>query len=265
MKPAQRALYDNIISETRRSLEGMRLDDRTLFNQISKSIVRLMQINTDPSLLTNTELNQNDLFASAIGEGPAIKIEEACHLARNLAYAGQKSIIWTQFVDSVENIADLLSDLHAEYIHGGVETDEDEENWESRESIIKRFHDDPTCFVLVANPAACSEGISLHKICHNAIYVDRNYNAAHYLQSEDRIHRLGLDPNQDTFVHLLSCKESIDQAIAERLEAKIARMGQVLNDELSIEPSEAMDESSGLTFEDVVAFRAHILGEGKHA
>jgi len=266
MKPAQRALYDNIISETRRSLEGMRLDDRTLFNQISKSMVRLLQINTDPSLLIDTELGQNELFLTAINEGPAIKIEEACHLARNLAYSGQKSIIWTQFVDSVENIADLLSDLNAQFIHGGVETDEDEENYQSRESIIKRFHDDPSSFVLVANPAACAEGISLHKVCHHAIYVDRSYNAAHYIQSEDRIHRLGLKPDQDTFIHILSCKNSIDEAVAQRLELKIARMGKVLNDnELSIEPTETIDESNGLTFDDVVAFRALIMGERKDA
>jgi SNF2 family DNA or RNA helicase len=266
MKPAQKTLYENIISETRRSLEGMRLDDRTLFNQISKSMVRLMQVNTDPSLLVNTELNGNELFLAAINEGPAIKIEEACHLARNLAQSGQKSIIWTQFVDSVENIADLLSDLNAQFIHGGVCTDEDEENYESRESIIKRFHSDSACFVLVANPAACSEGISLHKVCHHAIYVDRNYNAAHYLQSEDRIHRLGLDPNQDTFIHIFSCKGSIDEAIAQRLELKIQRMGQVLNDTgLSIEPIETIDESNGLTFEDVLAFKALIMGEGKDA
>jgi hypothetical protein len=31
----------------------------------------------------------------------------------------------------------------------------------------------------------------LHKVCQNAIYVDRTFNAAHFLQSEDRIHRLG--------------------------------------------------------------------------
>lgn len=271
MKPAQRVLYDNIISETKRSLEGMRLDDRMLLNQISKCIVRLIQVNTDPSLLIKMGIVNNQLFDAAISEGLPIKIEEACHLARNLASHGQKSIIWTQFVDSVEGLADLLSDLQAQYIHGGIETDDDEQNYESRESVIKRFHDDPNSFVLVANPAACSEGISLHKVCHHAIYVDRDYNAAHYLQAEDRIHRLGLAPDQDTFIYLLSCKDSIDQTIAERLELKIARMGEVLNDRgLSVEPT--TDESvttdiavGGLTLDDVKAFRTRVLGEGSDA
>ena len=65
---------------------------------------------------------------------------------------------------------------------------------------IKRFHEYPNAFVLVANPAACSESISLHTVCHHAIYLDRNYNAGQYLQSEDRVHRLGLPPGQKTII-----------------------------------------------------------------
>ena len=262
MKPAQRTLYDNIISETRRTLDGMRLSNRILFNEVSKCIIRLIQVTTDPILLINTELGKNELVINAIGEGPGRKVEEACHIARHLANEGQKTIIWTQFVNTVESIADLLSDLNAEFIHGSVETDEDESNWDSRESVIKRFHDDDEFMALVANPAACAEGISLHKVCHNAIYVDRNYNAAHYLQSEDRIHRLGLSPDQDTNIHILTCNYSIDQSIGKRLELKIHRMGAVLNDRgLTIEPIQMVDESTGLTFEDIEDFQRLILGE----
>ena len=84
--------------------------------------------------------------------------------------------------------------MGADFIHGGVDAG-DENDFDTREGKIKRFHTDDTCKVLVANPAACSEGISLHKVCQNAIYLDRSFNAAHYMQSEDRIHRLGLAPD----------------------------------------------------------------------
>ena len=91
--------------------------------------------------------------------------------------------------------------------------------------------------VLVANPAACGEGISLHKVCHHAIYLDRNYNAAQYLQSEDRIHRLGLKKNQHTYVEIVCCKNSIDVSVHDRLRRKVARMADVLNDDgLNIDP-----------------------------
>jgi SNF2 family DNA or RNA helicase len=73
-------------------------------------------------------------------------------------------------------------------------------------------------------------------VCHNAIYVDRTYNAAHYLQSEDRIHRLGLNSDQSPTIELLICPESIDENIQERLQIKVNRMANALNDKsLSIE------------------------------
>lgn len=84
--------------------------------------------------------------------------------------------------------------------------------------------------VLVANPAAASEGISLHRVCQYAIYLDRSFNAAHYLQSEDRIHRLGLRPDQVPIIEIVECENSIDQLIAHRLESKISVMAQALND-----------------------------------
>ena len=46
--------------------------------------------------------------------------------------------------------------------------------------------------ILIGNPKKGGEGISLHYNCHNAIYLDRTYNAAEYLQSRDRIHRIGM-------------------------------------------------------------------------
>ena len=84
--------------------------------------------------------------------------------------------------------------------------------------------------VLVANPAACSEGISLHTVCHHALYLDRNYNAAQFLQSADRIHRLGLDPNQTTFIEFVFSPGTIDESVNRRLAFKIDQMEQALRD-----------------------------------
>src|SRR5690606_35686406 len=128
--------------------------------------------------------------------------------ARNLAREGQKVLIWSSFVRNVEYLAERLSDVGALYIHGGVDAgDEDVDG--TREAKIKQFRDNPNAAVLVANPAAASEGVSLHDICHHAIYLDRTFNAAHYLQSEDRIHRFGLPADQDTRVEIVECVGTI--------------------------------------------------------
>src|SRR5947209_10444734 len=103
--------------------------------------------------------------------------------------------------------------------------------------MIKSFHDDKGIRVMVANPAAASEGISLHAVCQNAIYVDRTFNAAHYLQSEDRIHRLGLRKDQVPRVDILECRGTIDEIVRARLGIKVDRMGRVLEDpSLNVDP-----------------------------
>ena len=70
----------------------------------------------------------------------------------------------------------------------------------------------------------------VHKSCHKAIYLELNYNLAQYLQSRDRIHRLGLLPNQETDYYIFINKysddieTSIDYAIYKRLDKKAKRM-----------------------------------------
>ena len=122
----------------------------------------------------------------------------------------------------------------------------DEDDVRSREGQLKMFHNDPQCKVLIANPQACGEGISLHKVCHNAIYLDRTFNAAHYLQSMDRIHRLGLPKETETTIDIFVSKNTIDEPLINRLNTKIENMGKVLDDdsllELVYDPSDIVED-----------------------
>ncbi len=102
----------------------------------------------------------------------------------------------------------------------------------NRESLIKRFKLDKECRVLIANPAACAESISLHTACHDAIYLDRSFNCAHYLQSLDRIHRLGLSSSVKTCYHILLAEETVDEVVHNRLKVKMQTMRQVLEGDL---------------------------------
>ena len=52
--------------------------------------------------------------------------------------------------------------------------------------------------MLVTNPQTLAESVSLHSVCHDAVYFEYSYNLVHLLQSKDRIHRLGLPDDQKT-------------------------------------------------------------------
>lgn len=103
---------------------------------------------------------------------------------------------------------------------------EEDESFElTREGIIKEFHRDDSSFnVIIANPFAVAESISLHKVCHNAIYIERSFNCAHFVQSKDRIHRYGLKPDVVTKYYYLLSEGSIDETIDSRLHIKENRM-----------------------------------------
>jgi SNF2 family DNA or RNA helicase len=263
MAPMQNELYKLMKFEVaREAASALNIRNKQAFRALGRSVARLLQFVSNPALLS-AELSfaHPDLLAAALAEGDGPKLKYVLKKTRQLARDGQKILIWSSFVRNVEYIAERLADLGAVYIHGGVDAG-DEDDDETREGKIKLFHDDPNVRVMVANPAAASEGVSLHRICHHAIYLDRTFNAAHYLQSEDRIHRFGLPSDQKTTIEIVECLDSVDETVRERLSFKIGKMAEALEDSslkpdpIPIDPNDIEDMedySTGLLPDDIQA------------
>ena len=247
MSVPQIALYSVLRQEVLKRLSGIRTTGNVDLISARRSVMRLLQVSSNPILVVRRLTQESPItysysdpkveaiFRGIVEEFDSPKLMTACQLARDLVRDGHRCVIWTSFTENVERIAYLLEDLGATYIHGGVNVGERNDP-STREGRIQLFHDDGSdCKVLVANPAACSEGISLHKVCHHAIYVDRSYNAAHYLQSVDRIHRLGLPPDVDTNIYLLESVApnvvgAIDYSVRRRMIQKLHVMSDALED-----------------------------------
>lgn len=251
MAPLQRELYKLMKSEVAREVRAaLTIRNKQVFRALGRSVSRLLQFVSNPSLLAaDLSFVKPELYQAVLAEGDGPKLRYVIRRTRELTSQGHKVLIWSSFVRNVEYLAEKLEDLGAVYIHGGVDAGEDDDD-ESREGKIKLFHNDPNTKVMIANPAAASEGVSLHKVCHHAIYLDRTFNAAHYLQSEDRIHRLGLEPHEDTFIEIVQCEDTVDETVQGRLNAKIERMAQALEDSsLTVDPI-AMDPTDIEDFDD---------------
>jgi SNF2 family DNA or RNA helicase len=250
MSSQQLAFYSLMRDEALKRLRGIRSTSNIDLTNARRSVMRLLQAASNPILavkrMTNEEPNAfpyddptiEAIFTAIVADSDSPKLLRACDLARQLLNkpGDARVVIWSSFTENVERIAQLLADYGATFIHGGVPVGNDDDP-NTREGRIKAFHStDLNCRVLVANPAACSEGISLHHVCHNAIYVDRTYNAGHYLQSVDRIHRLGLADNIETHIYILesiapSLIGSIDYSVRRRLILKLRTMADALEDE----------------------------------
>ncbi len=59
-----------------------------------------------------------------------------------------------------------------------------------------------------------------------------SYNAVHYIQSKDRIHRLGLASDAKTFYYYVQAENTIDERVYKRILAKENRMNQAIENEL---------------------------------
>lgn len=263
MAPMQAELYKLMKSEVaREAASALSIPSKQAFRSLGRSVARLLQFVSNPSLLSSEiGFAHPEVLAAVLAEGDGPKMKYVLKRARSLVREGHKVLIWSSFVRNVEYIAERLTDLGAVFIHGGVDAG-DEDDDETREGKIKLFHDDPTVCVMVANPAAASEGVSLHRICHHALYLDRTFNAAHYLQSEDRIHRFGLSADQSTTVEIVECIDSVDETVRERLNYKIGQMAEALEDSslkpdpIPIDPNDIEDAeeySTGLAREDIDA------------
>lgn len=180
------------------------------------------------------------------------KYREAIAIVADNAAKGRKTLIWSTFVRSLNTLFELLRKFRPARVYSGT-LDRDAEIW--------RFRNDPECMVLLSNPATLGEGISLHHTCHDAVYIDRDFAAGRFLQSLDRIHRLGLDPETETRVTILVCAGTIDEVVEQRLADKLEFMGSILDDPTVRELADLYEEPAiggGLDQNDLRALLGHL-------
>ena len=181
------------------------------------------------------------------------------------AAQGRKTLVWSNFVRNLMAMERMFARYEPAVIYGAipsVATNPDAQR--NRESELDRFRHDERCMLLLANPASMSEGVNLHQACHDAIYLERTFNAGQYLQSIDRIHRLGLDPDQETRITFLVTVDTVDEVVDVRVREKAARLGEMLEDPDLATMALPNDEDYGLAIDthgDLVALFAHLRGE----
>lgn len=262
----QQQIYDAMLSRYKGLFDFDRRD-AAMFAQMGEITIYLLQAASSPRLLANNAdaarayrfppltIPVGSRLARLVEdyadhEVPA-KVERACRIVHANAALGRKTLVWSNFPDNLLDLEQQLSALNPALVYGAILSDADADaGIRTREREIERFRNDNECLVLLANPAAMSEGVSLHRWCHDAIYLDRTFNAGQYLQSLDRIHRLGLDPETETRITLLSSQGTIDERVNGRVEDKARRLSLMLDDPFLVQMSLPDDANSGGVLDD---------------
>jgi len=246
LKPIQLQIY-HALSVRLLSELNLQTKDRQKLKQWRKAkMVRLLQAASNPTLLSrySEEFEIPPLTTDGTSlieliekyarfEVPA-KYEVAIELVKKLLGEGKKAILWTTFIHNIKMLENSFKNINYYTIYGAIPKDDKEDEEFNREKQIREFKSTREPSLLIANPAACAESISLHKICHDAIYLDRTFNCGQFIQSLDRIHRIGLEQNEIVNYHILIAKNTIDETIDRRLDEKHTAMIKVLEDEIPI-------------------------------
>ncbi|CAN5715501.1 hypothetical protein BH11PAT2_BH11PAT2_09140 [soil metagenome] len=134
---------------------------------------------------------------------------------------GKKLVIWSFYKASLNSIMKLYAKHKPVLLDGSSSAAE-------RGESVKRFQTDESVRICVANPAAAGAGVTLHA-ASDAVYISHSNQAAHFLQSLDRIHRRGqMSPTTDYY--LFVCKGTIEEGEVQRLREKEVRQNRLLGD-----------------------------------
>lgn len=256
MSPIQERIYRAIESKVIPSFGTQSNSNKKRIFQAA-SLIRLRQAASNPTLLrepiakelleidgiedSNGLLEKINLVADSVDainyEEDIPKLTKLLELARLAEANNEKVLIWSYFIANIELIKNTLSKHLNSPIHAVTgatpvdleATSEGEEGELTREKILNKFRYTPGSAFLIATPQCLGESVSLHLWCHKAIYYDRDFNCGMFIQSKDRIHRLGLTKDIVTEYIFLISKNTVDENISSRLADKELRMVRLLD------------------------------------
>lgn len=209
-------------------------------------MLRILQLESDPELLLSSinladyqYLLDDECLADDIDYADysqelvdcihrckiSTKTQQCINIVRGLVFQKKPVIIWCIFVKTIKNLARLLESkgISVKCVYGEIPLEE-------RQEILQSYKKG-TFDVLISNPNTLAESVSLHTICHDAIYFEYSFNLVHLLQSKDRIHRLGLADNQYTqfyFLQTMYPYESSYYSIGEQIYLRLNYKEQIM-------------------------------------
>lgn len=227
LSPNQQAMYDSMRNELAlwvKSLTGEQVLQEA--EAILARLVRLAQLASNPGLLDAAYKEEPSKFAA---------LDHI--LAEALSRGPRKAIVWSSFVANMGVLQRRYALYRPVTIHGAISGPE-------RDAAVRAFKNDPQVKLMIANPAAAREGLTLTQ-ANLAIYLDRTFNLVDYIQSQDRIHRIS--QTRDCEILLLVAEDTVDEFIDFCLEqkARLAKyvqqdVGSVAEEDLTLSKPEVL-------------------------
>lgn len=166
--------------------------------------------------------------------GSSCKLERLEADMEEIAASGQKAIVFSQWVDSLEKIAEPLQRFGPLQYHGRIPSSK-------RDAIIAQFKEDRSKHLILMSYGAGSVGLNL-QFCRYVFLFDRWWNPAIEDQAVNRAHRIGA-AGPVTVTRMMAA-DTIEQRIQDVLEKKRELFNQLFAENSS-------PRSGGLSAEEI--------------
>lgn len=164
LTPAQNDSYRAAEDEGVVQLEDM--GETLTIQHVFELVLRLKQIcNFDPAT------------------GASCKLQRLEADMEEIAASGKKAIVFSQWVETLEKIAEPLDRFGPMQYHGRIPS-------KRRDSVIQQFKEDPSKHLILMSYGAGSVGLNL-QFCEYVFLFDRWWNPAIEDQAINRAHRIG--------------------------------------------------------------------------
>lgn len=132
-----------------------------------------------------SEKDMRERVAGLLRTAYALKEKNLLQWVRDFLESGQKLLLFAWHRDVVDLLHTTLKDYNPAKIYGGM-------NQAEREDARKRFIEDGTCRLMVANIQSGGVGIDgFQDVCSNVAFAEFSYTPNAHRQAEDRLHRSG--------------------------------------------------------------------------
>lgn len=197
----QRASYEQAESDGVITLNEM--GDSITVTHVFELVLRLKQIcNFDPAT------------------GNSAKVQQLKSNLEEVIASGQKAIVFSQWVKTIERIKDSIPEANPLEYHGKIPSSQ-------RDGVLDEFKNNPDRHVLLMSYGAGSVGLNL-QFCRYVFLFDQWWNPAVEDQAINRAHRIG-STGSVTVTRMIS-EGTIEERINDVLQAKRELFESVLSD-----------------------------------
>ena len=165
LDPAHSKLYRKLVKERLLQLK----DELIVATNAQALRQKCLQIVTCPELFTDHMNFKNQIVETCRSLIDGIEIKET------------KVILFCNYQDSVRNLEQYFQDYNPALMYGASNSEKNR----------KKFLNDDSCRMLIANPKSAGAGFNFQEQCHNIIFAEPTGVPGDFQQCMDRVHRSG--------------------------------------------------------------------------